>query len=654
MCPVGSLGAQEPAQVDVDGDGVCNERDLFVVEWALSHGHDLAAIIEASTLDNGRYDASTYFSNDALSTPHASGTASGSGGAASGELIIPPPPAFGCLFVRGDANGSTALDAADPIFLLSYLFSSGPPPPLFDAGDFDDSGILDISDPVGILGHLYGGGTQPPPPFSVPGYDLTDSELSHPACVAIAYEQALADVAAFAHATYGSSPTILRHFRSDLNGDGLLDFVFNFQEFALATGITYDAFGTPAWFGDTASTSSWVEATPELSGYGVLSCDPNTLRFHTTFADALQGQASLSVPLMYDSYQFGDSVIPTAWGAIVYHQSHSITLVDVAGSVPQTAYVQLPAGFGMPIMFFDHYGIPPLLDGSLIDDGGGVVIVSGNATGATASAVTEDPYTQDVNFHDPTVCPTVDPLTPNCCSRVIAPFNISINAGEAETQRLGASGVRFGNGSFLYGSTGVRLEGVDECLPTAAGWAQVLMRIEQYTTLLDGTASLQRANSSSGWWDFEMLSLAGALVASPQGLPFFPNANGHTASLPQMTSTQLSDLHVYDQPRHDSTTPGTYDDIDFFRNVLRFHAYQATRCPQDSTEYGATFGFLVVSDTHFIRNAQSGEWDEVDHSWWSNPTFYDCKALNVSVAHASQSASAMILSWTGGWSSWTP
>ncbi len=87
-----------------------------------------------------------------------------------------------CPFVRGDPNFSGAVDLADAIYCLSYLFADGETPPCLDAADSNDSGSIDISDGIYILGYLFGGGSPPPYPFPSGGADPTDDPLPECRC----------------------------------------------------------------------------------------------------------------------------------------------------------------------------------------------------------------------------------------------------------------------------------------------------------------------------------------------------------------------------------------------------------------------------------------------------------------------------------------
>jgi len=58
-------------------------------------------------------------------------------------------------FVYGDADGSGAIDIDDPVFLIMYLFSSGPAPEPYEAGDIDRNLIVDIDDVTALLRFIF-------------------------------------------------------------------------------------------------------------------------------------------------------------------------------------------------------------------------------------------------------------------------------------------------------------------------------------------------------------------------------------------------------------------------------------------------------------------------------------------------------------------
>ncbi len=82
--------------------------------------------------------------------------------------VLPPAPQF----VRGDANLDGALDIADAVKILVYLFA-GVPVGCEDALDADDSGALNVTDATVILNYLFKSGAAPAAPFPTKGADPT-------------------------------------------------------------------------------------------------------------------------------------------------------------------------------------------------------------------------------------------------------------------------------------------------------------------------------------------------------------------------------------------------------------------------------------------------------------------------------------------------
>lgn len=74
--------------------------------------------------------------------------------------VLPP----GQQFIRGDCQPSLAVDIADPILELGYLFQ-GQAIPCGAACDFNGDDTLDIADAIGMLQWLFTAGPNPPPPF---------------------------------------------------------------------------------------------------------------------------------------------------------------------------------------------------------------------------------------------------------------------------------------------------------------------------------------------------------------------------------------------------------------------------------------------------------------------------------------------------------
>lgn len=80
-------------------------------------------------------------------------------------------------FVRGNANADEAVDIADGVRILIYLFVGGVTSTCLDALDADDTGVVDVSDAVYVLDYLFKGGSPIPAPFPGVGIDPTEDLL---------------------------------------------------------------------------------------------------------------------------------------------------------------------------------------------------------------------------------------------------------------------------------------------------------------------------------------------------------------------------------------------------------------------------------------------------------------------------------------------
>ncbi len=65
--------------------------------------------------------------------------------------------------VSGDANGDGIWNASDVVYLINYLFISGPPPVPLQAGDANCNGIINAADVVYLINYLFIGGPPPCP-----------------------------------------------------------------------------------------------------------------------------------------------------------------------------------------------------------------------------------------------------------------------------------------------------------------------------------------------------------------------------------------------------------------------------------------------------------------------------------------------------------
>ncbi len=65
------------------------------------------------------------------------------------------------VFFCGDVNGIGGVDIDDVVFLINYIFASGPAPAPLESGDADCSGNVDIDDVVYLIQYIFAGGPEP-------------------------------------------------------------------------------------------------------------------------------------------------------------------------------------------------------------------------------------------------------------------------------------------------------------------------------------------------------------------------------------------------------------------------------------------------------------------------------------------------------------
>ncbi len=80
-------------------------------------------------------------------------------------------------FMRGDANHDGALNIADAVFTLQFLFAQGDRPGCADSADSNDDGQLNIADAITTLAHLFAAAGPLREPFGACGIDPTIDEL---------------------------------------------------------------------------------------------------------------------------------------------------------------------------------------------------------------------------------------------------------------------------------------------------------------------------------------------------------------------------------------------------------------------------------------------------------------------------------------------
>jgi hypothetical protein len=74
------------------------------------------------------------------------------------------------VFHRGDPDGDGAISISDPVYLLRFLYQSGPAPTCREAADTDNDGEVTLTDAIQLLNYLFLRGVAPalPGPVGVP------------------------------------------------------------------------------------------------------------------------------------------------------------------------------------------------------------------------------------------------------------------------------------------------------------------------------------------------------------------------------------------------------------------------------------------------------------------------------------------------------
>ena len=66
-------------------------------------------------------------------------------------------------FTYGDCNGDGDINVGDVVYLVNYLYRSGPSPEPLEAGDCNCDDTVNVGDVVYLVNYLYRGGLEPIP-----------------------------------------------------------------------------------------------------------------------------------------------------------------------------------------------------------------------------------------------------------------------------------------------------------------------------------------------------------------------------------------------------------------------------------------------------------------------------------------------------------
>lgn len=67
----------------------------------------------------------------------------------------------GTVYICGDANGDGAVNVADAVYLISYIFKGGPPPYSMEAADANADDVVNVGDVVYLIAYVFSGGPGP-------------------------------------------------------------------------------------------------------------------------------------------------------------------------------------------------------------------------------------------------------------------------------------------------------------------------------------------------------------------------------------------------------------------------------------------------------------------------------------------------------------
>ena len=68
---------------------------------------------------------------------------------------------LGATYVCGDANADAAINLADAVYLINYVFKGGPAPDPPEAGDANCDDAVNLADAVYLINYVFKGGPEP-------------------------------------------------------------------------------------------------------------------------------------------------------------------------------------------------------------------------------------------------------------------------------------------------------------------------------------------------------------------------------------------------------------------------------------------------------------------------------------------------------------
>ena len=67
-------------------------------------------------------------------------------------------------YTCGDANDDDGVNVGDAVYVIAYVFSGGPPPPIMCQGDANGDDDVNVGDAVYLIAYVFKGGPAPVEP----------------------------------------------------------------------------------------------------------------------------------------------------------------------------------------------------------------------------------------------------------------------------------------------------------------------------------------------------------------------------------------------------------------------------------------------------------------------------------------------------------
>ncbi|MFH2056735.1 MAG: dockerin type I repeat-containing protein [bacterium] len=153
--------ALNAASTDKGNGGLVYTVDL--IAWQLRHGptnplHASSGVVNVATVSDSSVVVCC-FQDDILVEIDSSGQVLSNYPTGDGPTAIGKYPA--CFVPRGDANGDGVGNITDAVYLVQYIFSSGPAPVNPVAGDANGDGTANITDAVFLVEYVFNDGEVP-------------------------------------------------------------------------------------------------------------------------------------------------------------------------------------------------------------------------------------------------------------------------------------------------------------------------------------------------------------------------------------------------------------------------------------------------------------------------------------------------------------